>query len=54
MARTRQVLLIHGGGADVHDGWDNKLFDSLGCEFGDGYEVRYPHMPDENDPSYAR
>ena len=23
-------------------------------ELGDGYEVRYPRMPDEEDPSYAR
>jgi predicted alpha/beta hydrolase family esterase len=54
MARTRQVLFIQGGGAGVHDGWDNKLFDSLRCELGDRYEVRYPRMPDEDDPSYTR
>ena len=54
MTRTRQVLFIQGGGAGVHDGWDNKLFDSLRCELGDGYEVRYPRMPDEDDPRYAR
>jgi|ERR1700722_18672842 len=54
MAGTRQVLFIQGGGAGVHDGWDNKLFDSLRRELGDGYEVRYPRMPDEEDPNYAR
>lgn len=54
MAGIRQVLFIQGGGAGAHDGWDNKLFDSLRRELGDGYEVRYPRMPDEDDPSYAR
>jgi pimeloyl-ACP methyl ester carboxylesterase len=54
MAGTRQVLFIQGGGAGAHDEWDDKLFDSLRRELGDGYEVRYPRMPDEDDPSYAR
>ncbi|MEW2331698.1 alpha/beta fold hydrolase [Micromonospora chersina] len=54
MAGTRQILLIQGGGAGVHDEWDDKLCDSLRRELGNGYEVRYPHMPDEDDPSYAR
>jgi predicted alpha/beta hydrolase family esterase len=54
MAGTRQILFIQGGGAGAHDEWDDKLFDSLRREFGDGYEVRYPRMPDEDDPSYAR
>jgi predicted alpha/beta hydrolase family esterase len=44
MAGTRQILFIQGGGAGVHDEWDSKLFDSL----------RYPRMPQEDDPSYAR
>jgi pimeloyl-ACP methyl ester carboxylesterase len=47
-----QVLFVQGGGAGAHDEWDNKLFDSLRRELGDGYEVRYPAMPDEADPSY--
>ncbi|MGA4727008.1 alpha/beta fold hydrolase [Micromonospora taraxaci] len=51
-ART-QVLLIQGAGAGVHDDWDDKLFDSLSRELGDAYEVRYPRMPDEDDPGYA-
>ncbi|MGH3245634.1 MAG: alpha/beta fold hydrolase [Trebonia sp.] len=54
MATNRQVLFIQGGGAGAHDGWDNELIDSLKRELGDGYEVRYPRMPDEEDPSYAR
>ncbi|GGO25294.1 alpha/beta fold hydrolase [Micromonospora parathelypteridis] len=49
-----QILFIQGGGAGTHDEWDNKLVDSLRRELGDGYEVRYPRMPDEDDPSYAR
>jgi hypothetical protein len=54
MAGTRQVLFVQGGGADVHDEWDNKLVDSLRRELGAGYRVRYPRMPDEEDPNYAR
>jgi pimeloyl-ACP methyl ester carboxylesterase len=54
MTDTRQILFIQGGGAGVHDEWDDKLVDSLRRELGDGYQVRYPRMPDEGDPSYAR
>ncbi|MFJ8580542.1 alpha/beta fold hydrolase [Micromonospora sp. NPDC093277] len=54
MAGPRQILFIQGGGAGAHDKWDDKLCDSLRRELGDGYEVRYPRMPDEDDPSYAR
>lgn len=53
MAKARQVLFIQGGGAGAHDEWDDKLSDSLRQELGGGYEVRYPRMPDEDDPSYA-
>lgn len=53
MAGTRQILFIQGGGAGAHDEWDDKLCDSLRRELGDGYEVRYPRMPDEDSPSYA-
>ena len=49
-----QVLFIQGGGAVVHDQWDDKLADSLRRELGDGFEVRYPRMPDEDEPSFAR
>jgi predicted alpha/beta hydrolase family esterase len=52
MAR-RQVLFIQGGGEGTHDDWDDKLVDSLQRELGDGFEVRYPRMPDEDDPSVA-
>jgi predicted alpha/beta hydrolase family esterase len=54
MTRTRQILFIQGGGAGVHDEWDDKLAGSLRRELGGGYEVRYPRMPDEGDPRYAR
>ncbi|MDQ2846761.1 MAG: alpha/beta hydrolase [Actinomycetota bacterium] len=54
MVRSRQVLFVQGGGAGAHDEWDDKLVDSLRHGLGDGYEVRYPRMPDEDDPSYAR
>ncbi|GIH17137.1 alpha/beta fold hydrolase [Rugosimonospora africana] len=54
MAGIRQILFIQGGGAGAHDEWDDKLFDSLRRQLGEGYEVRYPRMPDEGDPSYAR
>jgi pimeloyl-ACP methyl ester carboxylesterase len=51
---VRHILFIQGGGAGAHDQWDNQLFDSLRRGLADGYEVRYPRMPDEADPSYAR
>jgi pimeloyl-ACP methyl ester carboxylesterase len=54
MTRTRQILFIQGGGAGAHDEWDDKLVESLRRELGDGYEVHYPRMPEEDDPSYAR
>jgi pimeloyl-ACP methyl ester carboxylesterase len=53
MAGTRQILFIQGGGAGTHDQWDDKLVESLRRELGDGYEVLYPRMPDEDDPDYA-
>ena len=53
MTWTRQILFIQGGGAGTHDEWDNKLVESLWRELGDGHEVRYPRMPDEDDPSHA-
>jgi predicted alpha/beta hydrolase family esterase len=49
-----QVVFIQGGGPGAHDDWDAKLVDSLRSELGEGYEVRYPRMPQEDDPSYAR
>lgn len=54
MTGTRQVLFIQGGGEGAYDAWDDKLVDSLRRELEDEYEVRYPRMPDERDPGYAR
>jgi predicted alpha/beta hydrolase family esterase len=50
---TKQVLFVQGGGAGVHDAWDDKLVESLRRELGPAYDVRYPRMPNEADPSYA-
>ncbi len=49
----KQVLFIQGGGKGAHDEWDNKLVDSLRRELGPDYDVRYPRMPREADPSYT-
>jgi pimeloyl-ACP methyl ester carboxylesterase len=54
VTRTGQILFIQGGGAGAHDEWDDKLVESLRRELGGEYEVRYPRMPDEGDPRYAR
>jgi predicted alpha/beta hydrolase family esterase len=54
MTRARQILFIQGGGTGAHDVWDDKLVESLRRQLGGGFEVRYPRMPDEGDPSYAR
>jgi predicted alpha/beta hydrolase family esterase len=51
--RKGQVLFIQGAGTDTHDTWDDKLVDSLRRELGDGREVRYPRMPNEDDPTVA-
>jgi predicted alpha/beta hydrolase family esterase len=51
VAVVRRVLFVQGAGA--HDEWDQRLVDNLRRELGDGYEVRYPLMPDEKDPTYA-
>lgn len=50
---SRQILFVQGGGEGTHDDWDNKLVDSLRSELGEAFEIRYPRMPDEDDPSYA-
>jgi hypothetical protein len=49
----RQVLFVQGGGERVHDDWDRKLVESLSAALGASYEIRYPRMPNEDDPSYA-
>ena len=50
---TKQVLFVQGGGDGTHDDWDDKLVESLSKELGPGYEIRYPVMPNEANPSYA-
>jgi predicted alpha/beta hydrolase family esterase len=50
---THQLLFVQGGGAEVHDEWDAKLVESLRHALGPTYEIRYPRMPSEDDPSYA-
>ena len=49
----RELLFIQGGGAGAHDEWDVKLVESLARELGADYEIRYPRMPDEDDPRYT-
>jgi predicted alpha/beta hydrolase family esterase len=53
MDMNRQLLFVQGGGAGTHDEWDNKLVESLSLALGPDYEIRYPRMPDEDDPTYA-
>jgi predicted alpha/beta hydrolase family esterase len=50
---TKQILFIQGGGEGAHDQWDNKLVASLADTLGPLYEISYPRMPNEGDPSYA-
>lgn len=50
----RKVLFVQGGGEGTHDEWDNHLADSLRTALGEAYEVRYPRMPDEANPDFAR
>ncbi len=49
----RQLLFVQGGGAGAHDDWDDKLVESLRRELGSNFEIRYPRMPNEDDPAYA-
>jgi pimeloyl-ACP methyl ester carboxylesterase len=53
MPTKQQLLFVQGGGEGTHDEWDSKLVDSLRRELGEGYEIQYPRMPREGDPSYA-
>ncbi len=50
----RQVLVVQGGGAGVHDEWDLRLVQSLRRHLGPGFDVRYPRMPVEGDPDPVR
>ena len=47
----RHVLFIHGGGGGAFEA-DAALADSLRRRLGAAYEVRYPRMPDEEEPDY--
>jgi pimeloyl-ACP methyl ester carboxylesterase len=49
----RQLLFVQGGGAGAHDEWDSKLVASLRRDLGPSYDIRYPRMPGEDDPSFA-
>ena len=53
MTAAGQVLFVQGAGAGTYEEWDDALVGSLRRALGDGYEVRYPRMPAEDDPSYA-
>jgi predicted alpha/beta hydrolase family esterase len=53
MHMTHQLLFVQGGGVRVHDEWDGKLVESLRDGLGPTYEIRYPRMPNEEDPSYV-
>lgn len=54
MTVKHQVLFVQGAGEGTHEQWDSKLVESLRRELGKSYEVRYPRMPREDEPSYAR
>lgn len=49
----REVLFVQGAGSGVYEDWDSKLVESLRRELGAGYEIRYPRMPNEDDPTLA-
>jgi predicted alpha/beta hydrolase family esterase len=53
MQIERQVLFVQGGGKGTHDEWDNELVDCLRQKLGQEYEIHYPRMPNEDEPSYA-
>ena len=50
---VRHILFVQGAGEQVHEPWDAKLVESLQRELGPGYEIRYPLMPNEADPTVA-
>lgn len=52
MREKRQLLFVQGGGIGVHDEWDSKLVASLQRGLGDDFDIHYPRMPNEDDPSY--
>jgi predicted alpha/beta hydrolase family esterase len=50
---AKQVLFIQGGGEGTHEEWDDKLVASLERALGPGYDLRYPRMPNEEDPNFG-
>jgi len=54
MPTARSIVFIQGGGAGAHDDWDARLVDSLRSGLGANYEIFYPRMPHEDDPTFAR
>ena len=53
MQVKREILFVQGGGAGTHEKWDSQLVESLRGELGSDYEIHYPRMPSEGDPSYS-
>jgi predicted alpha/beta hydrolase family esterase len=49
---TKQVLFVQGGSKGAY-AEDAKLAASLREKLGPGYDVRYPKMPNEDEPEYA-
>ena len=49
---TKQVLFVQGGSEGAYSA-DLKLAASLRENLGAGFNVRYPKMPNEDEPSYA-
>lgn len=54
MPAKHQLLFVQGGGEGTHDEWDHKLVASLREHLGQTYDVRYPRLPREDEPSFAR
>jgi len=50
---TVEILFIQGGGQGAYAA-DQELAATLRRSLGAGYEVRYPKMPNEDDPTYER
>jgi predicted alpha/beta hydrolase family esterase len=48
-----KILFIQGGGQGAY-AEDEKLSANLQNSLGPGYKVRYPRMPNEDDPAYDR
>jgi predicted alpha/beta hydrolase family esterase len=46
----RHLLFVQGAGGGTHASWDNKLVASLEQALGPDYAIRYPRMPDEDNP----